>query len=338
MNKTLTNEADAVSRELDADVFLFRGEISRSSSENVERLLSKRLRKPNALLILVTPGGDPDAAFRIGRAFQDLYTGVVASLIPGWCKSAGTLITLAGSKIYIGDMGELGPLDIQLAKQDEIEEAASGLLIETTLRTLEATATRMFLSITKTIRNETRVTTKMASEISAKMVIGLMGPVYGQVEPLRVGENARAMAITMQYGRRLSITSKCLNDPASLEYLIRGYPDHGFVIDRKEAKSIYKDVEKPTGTMTDLMAALGPKVLYPPPSREPGEVEYLSTELGAAKSPINASKGAKSRVQSPRKARGSRVGGGPRPPSTIGAGAKGRAHSTNGSGSTVITR
>ena len=146
--------ADKLSQEMDADIFFYRGEISRPVSLEVEKMIFRRRRKPNAVLILITPGGDPDAAFRIGRAFQASYPGTIASLIPGWCKSAGTLITLAGSVIYVGDLGELGPLDIQLAKQDEIEEAASGLLVETTLRTLEGAATRMFISVTRTIRRE----------------------------------------------------------------------------------------------------------------------------------------------------------------------------------------
>lgn len=59
--------------------------------------------------------GDPNAGYRIGRALQHNYDDVTL-LVVGPCKSAGTLIAIAANKLVIGDMGELGPLDIQLKK------------------------------------------------------------------------------------------------------------------------------------------------------------------------------------------------------------------------------
>ncbi len=325
----IADSANAIAKELDADVIFYSGLISRARAAEFEKLIGARRRRPNVLLLLVTQGGDPDGAFRIGRALQVRYgPAAISTLIPGWCKSAGTLITLATNKLYIGDLGELGPLDIQIAKQDEIEEAASGLLVETTLRTLETTATRMFINVTRTIRRETGVTTKMASEISAKMVIGLLSPVYSQIEPLKIGENARAMNITTQYGRRLNGVSGALIGPEYLEFLVRAYPDHGFVIDMREAKAIYKDVSRPTATMEFLVTALGDKASYPP-GRDAGESVFLSSEAKPTVAPAKKS-GVNQHVQSPKPARGrasSRSSGSSR---IIGAGAKRGPNHSNG--------
>ena len=53
--------ADKVAASLNADVFFLTGEITRVKAEALERLLKKRFKKENVLLVLVTQGGDPDA-------------------------------------------------------------------------------------------------------------------------------------------------------------------------------------------------------------------------------------------------------------------------------------
>ena len=270
--------ADSVARELDADVFLLTGDITRACSQEVERTCTARNKRQNVVLMLVTPGGDPDAAYRIGRTFQRCYKKVY-TFIPGWCKSAGTLIVLASSTVFIGELGELGPLDMQLAKKDEIDETASGLLVDATMKQLETLASKMFINVLTAIRRETGITTKMAAELSVKMVIGLLDPVFAQIEPMKIGENARAMNVTLAYGRRLALDSKALQTTQGLDFLVSTYPDHGFVIDRREASIIFRDAREPTQTLSALADALGNKALHPPRIGSDGGKEFLSTEL-----------------------------------------------------------
>ncbi|WP_250910091.1 SDH family Clp fold serine proteinase [Escherichia coli] len=83
----------------------------------------KRLKKEKLTMVykkmfffcVATYGGDPSAGYRIGRALQHNYEHITV-LVVGPCKSAGTLMAVAAHKLVIGDMGELGPLDIQLKK------------------------------------------------------------------------------------------------------------------------------------------------------------------------------------------------------------------------------
>src|SRR6185503_15299653 len=42
-----------------------------------------------------------------------------------------------------------------------------------------------------------------------------------------------------------------------IQKLVTGYPSHGFVIDRKEARTIFARVEKPEGLYAQLSQALG---------------------------------------------------------------------------------
>lgn len=279
-------EADKIATALDADILFYNGEITFANSNRVIDLVCGRRRRKNILLILITPGGDPDAAFKIGRAAQAQYDNV-SLYVPGWCKSAGTLIALAASHIYVGDRGELGPMDIQIAKADEILEMGSGLTVGSALTSLQTTASKMFLNFLLTIRQDTggSITTRTAAELASSMVVKLLDPIYRQIDPMKIGENSRAMSITKNYGLRLNMRSRTLKDTQSLEFLVSGYPDHGFVIDRTEARLLFNQVLEPTSEMVGLSEVLGKDGVMPLPKAENRvpRIQFLSTELAPAR-------------------------------------------------------
>jgi len=64
-------------------------------------------------LVLETPGGSGEVAEDIVRALHDKYR-EVGVIIPGWAKSAGTLIAMAGDEILMAPGSALGPIDAQL--------------------------------------------------------------------------------------------------------------------------------------------------------------------------------------------------------------------------------
>jgi membrane-bound ClpP family serine protease len=111
--------ANQLASAADADVYLYNGETRRPSDEEVLCCCMDRKRRKNAILILVTEGGDPDAAYRIARCFQEHYE-LFTCIVPGYCKSAGTLITIGAHELVMTDGGELGPLDIQDVKERRI--------------------------------------------------------------------------------------------------------------------------------------------------------------------------------------------------------------------------
>lgn len=302
--------ADVVAKELECDVIFYSGDVTQADWVKFSKLCHERNRNKNVVLVLITPGGDPDAAYKIGRALQTTYTSVY-TYVPGWCKSAGTLIAIASCTLFIGDMGELGPLDIQIAKQDELDEMASGLLLDATLRTLESTASRMFISFLKTVRKETGISTRTASDLSAKVISGLLGPVFAQIEPMKIGETARAVNITKAYAQRLNNISKSVSSNILLEFLLNAYPDHGFVIDRAEAKIIFRDVREPTASLLGLCGTLGDRSLYPRPGASGGaDIRFLSTELPMVRS---SSKGEVSDGHAKQEGKGGRGRAGVRP-------------------------
>jgi hypothetical protein len=263
-----------------SDVMVFNGDVTPGSAKRLIDVICARKRAKRLHLLLVTNGGDPDAAFKIGRAVQNSYDHVTM-VIAGWCKSAGTLVAIAGNDLVIGDRGELGPLDIQIAKADEIMELGSGLAVDQALKTLETTASRMFLNLLVGIRRDTQgmITTKTAADIAAKMVTGLLEPIYHQIDPVKIGENGRAMNITKMYGARLNTQGGNLRTQNSLEWLVGLYPDHGFVIDRTEARMLFTNVSEPNPALVSLIDAMGEFALAPSPSKDGPQIRYLSTEV-----------------------------------------------------------
>lgn len=228
----------------DTDVIIYSGSIDRAGYEEFCDRIPKN-KKKNLLLVLCTFGGDPNAGYRIARAALHNYeAGNFKILIPSYCKSAGTLICIGAHELIMADSSELGPLDIQLRKQDEIFQVSSGLDILRGLTYLQQEALQSFRAYLLDINAGSGLSTTIASEISSKLVIGLYEPLFAQIDPVRLGEMSAAVQIAHEYGRRLNEKSKSLK-AGSLGTLVSNYPTHGFVIDRAEARSLFERVTRP---------------------------------------------------------------------------------------------
>ncbi|EFU7715898.1 MULTISPECIES: SDH family Clp fold serine proteinase [Klebsiella] len=243
----------------DTDVYVYIGDVERSGHYDVTNLIKQRKKnhnlQKNVLFCVATYGGDPSAGYRIGRALQHNYEHITV-LVVGPCKSAGTLLAVAAHELIMGDMGELGPLDIQLKKNDEIGELSSGLVIATAIEQLRETAISTFRSYVLDIKYRNQISTKMSADIAAKLTEAIISPMACQIDPIKLGEHQRAMNIALSYGDRLNGFAKNLKD-SSLSRLIAGYPAHGFVIDRKEARELFNNVKSPTDYSADLYEILG---------------------------------------------------------------------------------
>lgn len=251
--KTAANE---ITSALDADVAIYNGRLARDEDTKVIQAFRSRRRRSNVLLVLVTAGGDPNAAYRIGRYLQGAYARLTV-LVSGECKSAGTLIALAAHELVVSDLGELGPLDVQIDKKGELWELQSGLTVTAALSSLQEKAFLAFEHFLTECRVR-RLPTQTSADVAVKLTSGLLSGIYSQIDPLHVGEAARSISITARYGTRLLEKSKNLNQDA-LTRLISDYPTHGFVIDRREASELFNAVREPSvaeETFCQLMGAV----------------------------------------------------------------------------------
>jgi hypothetical protein len=81
-------------------------------------------------LILESPGGEIEPAFQaislIDRSFPSIP---INFIVPGSAKSAATLIACGANKILFSQIGELGPLDVQI-KRNNSSQRVSGITIK----------------------------------------------------------------------------------------------------------------------------------------------------------------------------------------------------------------
>ena len=254
---------ERVSEDLNADIIHYNGPIERSADRLlIEMCISRRKRK-NALFILVTTGGDPDAAYRMARCLQSKYDKFIL-YVSGYCKSAGTLVAIGAHELVISDHGELGPLDVQMYKKDDLIGMQSGLTVMDTMTALRDNAFNAFEKyfIEVMAKSTGTITLRSAAEIATNLTNGLFTPLSGQVDPLHIGEAGRAMSIAGHYGKRLLRHGQNI-EMEELEFIISEYPSHGFVIDRGEAELLFKNVREPSEKEIFLAEMLGQDARWP---------------------------------------------------------------------------
>ena len=226
-----------------ADVLVFAGGIRLSATFLLREVVSEGQANENLFLFLTSFGGVPDDAYRICRFLQRRYKHITV-VIDSMCKSSGTLIALGGGALAMSETAELGPLDIQLAKMNEIgEEYSSGMVYGEALSVLRRETFDVFKYFAKQMKEDSgmNLSTKLAIDTAALITNGLFSPVFGQLDPVKLGENERDINIVVEYGQRLAEYGKNLKEDALLK--LRGkYPSHSFVIDREEAAKLFRRV------------------------------------------------------------------------------------------------
>ena len=239
------------------DVFLYNGDLKRGQDLQFIEFISREKKSNELMLVLVTPGGSPDAAYKIGRYIHSKYENFRV-FVPGFCKSAGTLLAIAANELVFSPYGELGPLDIQMAKVDNLAGLDSGLNISEAFISLENRAMMTFHQLIGDIIRSTGgiASFNTASHSAAEILSSLYGPIFARIDPEEVGSRARAMRIGEDYGRRLNEKFGNLV-PEGLSLLSQTYSSHGFVIDMEEAKALFSRVRASSDAEKALVDEIG---------------------------------------------------------------------------------
>ena len=267
--EALERAVTLVAQQHRADIYAIAGPITDEIGHRFIDLCTSEPEAPNCLLLLTTFGGELEAAYRITRCIQDRYSSDSLILFTdGPCKSSGTLIALGADQIFMTDHAELGPLDTQVMVRDELGEYQSGLIDSDALGSLQEEVFKNFGGQFERLMSLGRgnFTTQTALRIASDLTLGLFGGIYGQINPIRFGEKARAVQVALEYGQRVSSTNV---QDGTLDKLAMSYPSHGFVIDRNEADSLFYEVYRPTVEMSLLADWLRPPFDYSLNTRNP---------------------------------------------------------------------
>jgi Periplasmic serine proteases (ClpP class) len=240
LNITITTEAEAKAFQkwdAETDVFVYCGEITYDFFDIFYDFASKHKKHKKVTFILSTPGGSADGAYRVARYLRTAYEKFTL-ITPTDCKSAGTLLACGAHEIAMTHKAEFGPLDVQVFSPDEFLQRSSGITITQALRYLEERAFQTWEDSFLKVRQRSGgvITTKTASEIAAAISVGIYSPISDKIDPSRIGDLQRSCDIALQYGIRLGMPDHMV------QHLIHGYPSHGFAIDFREAKQIFRNV------------------------------------------------------------------------------------------------
>ena len=193
-------------------------------------------------VILNTPGGDIDAAFQYTKILRK-KSKKINILVPLFSKSAGTLMCLCGDKIFLTDLSELGPLDTQIQESQEgdVPSYSSALNGFKALEQVQRHSLETLDIAAKLIYNRSKLKMSEAVHLAIEFSGQTVGTLYGKLNPLKIGEYARALEIGEKYG--IMILTDYMNwdfkrAQDTIKKLVYDYPSHAFVIDFKELQSI----------------------------------------------------------------------------------------------------
>lgn len=240
VNKNPKQTAGKEQVRLTGDYYVINGPVNETMELGVKEALKGQSSQDCCSIFLTTYGGSGDVAYKVGRLLQRHYK-KVRFLINSECKSAGTILCLAGHELFMSETGELGPLDVQII--DGIKSSRnSGLDFNSSLSIARREVIKSFLESFKEM-SRLKVSRSHAIKSAGKIAQSIASSLYAQIDPIQIAATQRSIAIALDYGVRLATSSQSIT-PENLKKLITGYSSHGFCIDREEATGLFKIVHK----------------------------------------------------------------------------------------------
>ena len=198
-------------------------------------------------ILLNSGGGHPQIAYEVMKFFRRRFKEVNV-IVPLLAKSAATLMCLGADKVFMGELAELGPIDIQI--DDPVEHGAKSFSPLDEFKSLEfmrEQAIEWMHYYAVVMHQEYGMSIKEGLKDSIPLVTGLMSPMFQQIEPLEMGGNRRALAIAEEYATRMLALTGNRNARKIVHRMVWEYPSHDFCIDFEEATDAGLPVEASTG-------------------------------------------------------------------------------------------
>ena len=197
-------------------------------------------------LVIHSGGGDIHAAYQIVQLLR-LHAKRVHACVPFYAKSAATLLCLGAEQIFVDELAQLGPLDTQIyeEKSGGKAEVTSALNPFKTLEQLQKFSLETLDIAVKMIAMRSGMSLDECLKHAIEFVRSTTGPLFTQLNPEKLGEYSRSLAVGTEYGARLIRRYTTWDDDKRteiLEKLVHGYPSHEYIIDYHELEEMGFDV------------------------------------------------------------------------------------------------
>jgi Serine dehydrogenase proteinase len=215
-------------------------------------------------LVIHSGGGSAHAAYQLMTLLR-LHAEQIFACVPFWAKSAATLLCIGSDKIVLGDHAELGPLDVQIyeEKKKGQGEYHSALDPFKALEQAQAFSVEALASAMRFIVREYEMSYDDSLRHAVSFVDVTTGPLVGRLDPEKLGQYSRELAVASEYGQRLLRRCEGWNQATAadvVDQLVYGYPSHEYVIDYPELKDLGFPVELFTDEERPLIRDIRPLV------------------------------------------------------------------------------
>lgn len=189
-------------------------------------------------VLIQSGGGDADIAYTLMRYFRR-HCQRLNVIVPLFAKSAATLMALGADSIYMGEIADLGPIDVQMS--DPLKRGSKRISPLDEFKSAEYLrdyAVELLDSFMLLMLRRSGMSVKDALHDAITFTTGIMRPLYEQINPLEIGEHMRSLAIGEEYATRLLARTGNPRQKEIVKALVSKYPSHSFVIDALEARAI----------------------------------------------------------------------------------------------------
>jgi len=203
---------DPIYKKYNVLVLFDENSLVKGDSDKIYDAVTQFSEKKPILLILYSRGGSAASAYLIGKLCREYAKKEFHVAVPRFAKSAATMICCAANNIHMGSLSELGPIDPQI----------NGLPALGLKNSVE--------HIADLVKMHPESSSMFAEYLNKSLSLINLG--YYE----RVAESAQ------QYAEKLLHThadNLKRSEKEIAEELVYKYKDHGFVIDRAEADSIF---------------------------------------------------------------------------------------------------
>ena len=208
-------------------------------------------------LIIHSGGGDINVAYQMVELTR-LHTEHLFACVPLYAKSAATLLCLGADEIFVDKLAQLGPLDAQVyeEKKGGFGEFTSALNPFKALERLQAFSLEALDKSVMMLVNRSRLNVDECIQHAISFVVGTTRPLFSQLNPEKLGEYSRALAVGSEYGNRLLRRFSSWDDAERfrvVDQLVHGYPSHDYIIDYHELEELGFKVQLFEGTERDAI-------------------------------------------------------------------------------------
>ena len=180
-----------------------------------------------------------------------LHMDDIEVLVPQEAKSAATLFCLGANKVFMGSMGELGPLDMQLVWKDEQGHKHRRSTLDS-FKASEQMLNHTILAFQKIIGDPPTSASQanlqgspLEGHYANELLASIVSNLYQKFDPDELGRDSRYLSVGQKYARQLLQRANYGKDKAQdiAHRLVWEYPSHDFLIDLSEAKEIGLNVD-----------------------------------------------------------------------------------------------